>query len=206
MKWQLLDKPGLGTFIDVIKTSGEAALFAPITSEGKYTPLPFYQQFSLYRLTSFSSMPIFSLHYLGDGQHYFYLDGTEQPLMTISAMGDLKLTANNIIAYLNFYFFAVIQEEGEIFLVQDPHAYPFQDQSNFDVAPGFAFGQGAPKYDINEESDGGFLVDTPLFMDGTLVRAQIRVDPNGRVHMLSQRIMVGEATPAMTAPTPLYRE
>ncbi len=198
MKWQLLDKPALLQFLDAVKTSGEAVLFAPLTSEGKMTPLPFYQQFRLYRLTSFASMPIFSLHYLSDGQRYFYLDGTDAPLATLATLGDLKLTHSNIIAYLNFYFFAVVQDAGEVFLVQDPNEYPYQDQSNFDVSPGFAFGHGNPKYDITEESDGGFMVDTPLFMDGTLVRAKLRVDPNGRVHMLARNMITG-GTAAGTA-------
>lgn len=204
MKWQLLDKPKLTTFIDSVKTSGEAALFNPVSSEGKLTPLPFYNNVLLYRLTSFASMPVFSLHFLSDGQRFFYLDGTITPLSTINAMGDLHLTASNVIAYLNFYFFAVIQDAGEMFLVQDPGEYPFQDQSNFDVTPGFAFGHGTPKYEISEESDGGFVVDTPLFMDGTMVRAQIRIDPNGRVHILSQRIMVGDAGTGLTSVALIY--
>lgn len=204
MPWQFLDKADLEAMVAHVKTSDEAVLFNPAMAQGKFTPLPFLHEFRLYRLTNFASMPILSLHYLGDGGRYFYLDGTAEAIATIANIGDLHLTASNIIAYLNFYFFAVVQQDGEMFLVQDPDTYPFQDQSDFDIIPGFAFGHGNPKYEIATESDGGFLVDTPLFMDGTLVRAQIRVDPNGKVHILSQRMMVGDGhTMETSATTPL---
>lgn len=195
MKWELLDKAKRDAFIDSVKTSGEAALFNPMTSEVKVTTLPFYKNVLLYRLTSFASMPIFSLHYLFDGTRAFYLDGTEVPLLTINRSDTIHLNAANIIAYLNFYFFAVIPAEGEIFLVQDPATYPFQDTDSFQVTSGMNFATPQAQ-DIREEADGGFLVETPLFSDGTLVRAKIRIDPLGRVTIINQRIMVAEQ-PAM---------
>lgn len=198
MKWELLDKQKLTAFIDSVKTSGEAVLFNPVSSEGKCTTLPFYRNILLYRLTNFASMPIFTMHFLSDGQRFFYLDGTEVPLLTINHTGALQLVASNVIAYLNFYFFAVAHPEGEVFLVQDPATYPFQDLTNLDLGGTMSIGQGGPSYEITEESDGGFMVDTPLFMDGTLVRAQIRVDPQGRVHILSQRMMLKETAASTT--------
>ena len=194
MTWDILDKDQLRAFIDSVKTTEEGILFNPVSSEGRVTPLPFYSGFKLYRLTNFASIPIFRLHFLSDGTRFFYLDGSINPLMTVGDLGGLTLTRNNVIAFLNFYFFAVVQEEGEIFLVQDPSTYPYQDDQSFNdtASTGFNFGPqaAAAAQDITQDEDGGFLVDTPLFMDGTLVRARLHVGPQGRVDILSQRIML----------------
>jgi len=203
MKWELLDKAKMTVFVDSVKTTGEAVLFNPVSSEVKCTTLPFYRNILLYRMTNFASMPMMSFNYLGDGNRYFYLDGTEIPLITVNHTGALQLTATNIIAYLNFYFFAVQHADGEIFLVPDPSTYPFQEDMSFDISAGFSIGQHN-NYEITEESDGGFLVETPLFMDGTLVRAQLRIDPTGRVNILSQRIMINEGASTLTPKAGLY--
>jgi hypothetical protein len=187
MKWERLEQPRLTEFLEAVRTAGEAPLFNPATSEVKATTLPFYHNVLLYRLTNFASMPVFTLHFLSDGHRYFYLDGTEVPLLTVHHNGALNLTATNIIAYLNFYFFAVHQDDGDVFLVQDPATYPFQDNSTFEPNAAFQLNRDVA-YEIRQESDDGFIVETPLFVDGTLVNAKIRVDPNGRVHMIDQRI------------------
>lgn len=193
MKWDVLDKPQLAEFLDRVKTEDEAVLFRPGATQAQRLPLPFYRDFALYRLSNFASIPLLTFHYLGDGTRFFYLDGTDAPLMTVNQAGGLSLTAGNVIAYLNFYFFSVRQAEGEVYLVHDPAAYPFQDQMSFDPADTLAdLGRLPPAYEIRAENDGGFVVETPVFLDGTLVRAQIRVDPHGRVVFLSERLMIRE--------------
>lgn len=196
MKWELLDKAKRDAFINSVKTSGEAALFNPAMSDVRVTTLPFYKNVLLYQLTSFASIPVFSLHYLNDGPHSFYLDGTEVPLLTINRSDTLQLNAANVMAYLHFYFFAVVQPDGEMYLVQDPATYPFQDSSAMGLDDSVDF-KAPNNYDILEESDGGFLIDTPLFSDGTLVRAKIRVDPTGRVMIINQRILVSDQATAI---------
>jgi hypothetical protein len=201
MSWIHLDKPALTDMIETVQTGDIAPLFTPVLSEGKWVSLPFYHQLRLYRLTSFSSMPIFSLHFLGDGTRFYYLDGTILPLLTTAQHGDLKITAGNIIAYLNFYFFAVIQAEGEVFLVHEPGEYPFLDQTPDQFQPTFHIGPGAPTYEITALDDGGFQVVTPLFIDGTLARATLLVDVMGRVTITEQRLILpGDLPPRPDAP------
>ena len=190
MTWTVLDKSALATFLEAIKTSAEAPLFSPLTCEARRMSLPFYEGVQLYRLTSYAAMPSFSLYYLCDGPRFFYLDGTVEPLLTVARSGALRLTEANIIAYLNFYFTFVTPSEGEIFLVHDPEAYPYQDEARFDSPPSLSFGGTAPVYDVHTGADGALRVDTPLFSDGTLVRSLIEVDSLGRVEILRQQIQI----------------
>ncbi len=203
MTWQILDTPARTQFLDAVRTGGdESILFAPKSVEVKSTPLPFYHVMRLYRLTNFASMPILTLYYIGDGTRLFYIDGTDTPLMTVDSLRELKLTPGNIIAYLNFYFFSVQTEDGEIFLVKDPDSYPYQDLDSFGIEPGVMIGPNRPKYTIEMDEQGGFIVDTPLFVDGTLYQARVLVDPHGRVRLSDRHMMVPGRTGNQTTSTP----
>lgn len=192
MTWDILDKSALTSFIASVETTSEAPLFNPAYTEVKRLKLPFYQTLCLYRLTNFASMPLFTMHFIGDGSHFFYIDGTETPLIRAQEKGELILSPKTIMAYLNFYFFAVVQSEGEVFVVRDTAAYPYQDALNVEETPAFSF--GTPRPDIHPRGDGGFDVETPLFIDGTLMRTQIQITTSGRVIIAPQKIIVTEGT------------
>lgn len=204
MTWQILDTPTRTTFLDAVKTGHEAVLFTPLTCEVKWTTLPFYHAMRLYRLTNFASMPIFTMYYVGDGTRFFYLDGTDNPLLTLESTRELKLTPGNIIAYLNFYFFTVQTEDGEIFLVKDPDSYPYQDLDTFGTTQGIMIGPNRPKYVIEMDENDGFIVDTPLFVDGTLYQARVLVDPHGRVRLADRHMMVPNSGTRSTTSEQLY--
>jgi hypothetical protein len=205
MTWTRLDRPGLLSFLDSVKTSSEAVLFTPTTSEVSWLPLPFYHGARLWRLVNFASMPIFKLHFLGEPGRLVYLDGTPDPLVQLGTRGDLKLTPGNVIAYLDFYFFAVVMDVGEIFLVRSPGEFPFHDDEAQGFSPQFDFRAGGPAYTIQPQGNGGFRVETPLFLDGTLVRATLLVAPDGMVTIEGRTMMVPtDLGPAASPQPPLY--
>ena len=206
MTWQILDTSARTDFLDTVKTHGdEAILFTAKSADVKWTQLPFYHAMRLYRLTNFASMPVLTLYYIGDGTRFFFIDGTDTSLLTVETLRELKLTPGNIIAYLNFYFFAVQLDEGEIFLVKDPDAYPYQDMDSFGIEPGVMIGPNRPKYVIEMDEHGGFIVDTPLFVDGTLYQARVLIDPQGRVRLSDRHMMIpGGAARSATTTEQIY--
>lgn len=203
MSWTILQKQELLSVLQAVRTQDEDVLFDPAFCEAMTFPLPFYTRFKLLRLTNYASMPIFTFHYLTDGVHYFYLDGHFTPMQAVHEIGDFHLDRTSVMAYLNFYFFAVTQDDGEIFVVKDPNAYPYQDVLSFEPDPVFKFSL-TPKPDITIEEDGGYMVTTPLFVDGTLVRAVLRIDDSGRVIFVSQKMMMGDG-PALYNTSPPTR-
>jgi hypothetical protein len=189
MTWIVLDQPAKMAFLTRAHSDTDAALFKPATTEVKKMALPFYTNLHLFRVTNFASMPLLTLDYLADGGRLFYLDGTDTPL-TQAAPGDLRITAGNIIAYLNFYFFSVVRPEGEVFLVDDPLSYPYQDTTARAFALQFDFRSEGPAYTITPQG-AGWRVETPLFMDGTLTQSTLMIDPLGRVTITGRAMWAG---------------
>ncbi len=127
MNWQRLDRENTIKIIDSVKSADDAALFSLATSEVKKSHLSFYEGIEAYKLTNFSSLPSFTFEYLGNGIHFHYLDGTEQPIYTVNDKGHLSLNDRSVVDYLEFYFAHVTVEDEEMKLIQNPHDMPLLD-------------------------------------------------------------------------------
>lgn len=189
MHWQRLDRDTSVRVIDSVKSSENAGLFSVGTSEVERGRIAFYKDYSIYKVTNFASLPSFSFEYLSDGIFFHYLDGTEEPIHTVNDKGVLNLDKNNVMDYLAFYFTHVVDDEGEIIVINNPHDMPLLDSL------------GANAYDAvftNHKPaeihyDGGFdayEIETDLYVDSQMVRAQIEVTTKGRVKIKGQKKMV----------------
>lgn len=189
MNWQRLDRDNTIRIIESVKSANESALFSLATSEVKRARLPFYDRIDLYKLTNFSSLPSFTFEYLGDGTHFQYLDGTEQPIYTINDKGLLDLNERTVVGYLEFFFSHVMLEDDEMVLIQSAHDNPLLDSLDMDSAE-VVIRNHKP---ASVSYDAGFdrhTVEADLYADGLVLRATIEVSANGRVTITDRKMIV----------------
>ncbi len=195
MHWQRLDRDSSIKIIDSVKSDADMGLFAIGTSEVQRARVPFYKDYTIYKVTNYASLPSFTFEYLGDGVFFHYLDGTEEPVHTVNDKGALNLDKNNVIDYLTFYFEHVATEEdedeGDIVVIKNPNDMPLLnslDPAGYDAV----FNQHKP---AEVHYDGGFdafEVETDLYRDSQLVRAKIEVSTKGRVTIKNQKMVIHE--------------
>jgi hypothetical protein len=190
MDWHRLDRDKTTIMLNSIKSAVDALMFSPTTSEAKCARLPFYANHLLYRLTNFSSMPIFTMDFIGDGEKYAYLDGSEFPIREINERGGLQLDEENVISYLNFYFYNVRTEDGDILILRNIQEglsidlYDDERRENLDIEPDDA-------QVVFDPHTGTFMVFTPLYYLGGLVAAKITVTRDGVVDVHPLKMMTG---------------
>ncbi|OIN87059.1 MAG: hypothetical protein AUJ12_03165 [Alphaproteobacteria bacterium CG1_02_46_17] len=174
--------------INRVKSVGDFVLFSPQTSEAKALKLPFYESFLLYRLTNFSSLPTFSMDFLSDGESYFYMDGSDGPIIHINQKAGLNLNAQTVIPYLNFYYCFVRLPEGEIILLKSPEEagiidlYDDERREDFDAVP-------TPLSVEDVDGDALFKVTAPILYDGSPMEALITVTKDGKVTTQPKRML-----------------
>lgn len=188
MIWHRLDRDKTIDMIGRVKSAAEALLFTPVTSEAKCSRLSFFKSFLLYRLTNFSSLPTFSMDFLSDGDSFHYMDGADTAIRHLAAAGELVLTEDTIIAYLNFYYCYVRLPEGDIVLLKNAGEAPTIDlydedrRENFDIIP-----EGVQ---IEKEGENGpFHILTPALYDGSPMEVLITVSPDGQVLTAPKRML-----------------
>jgi hypothetical protein len=191
MIWHRLDRDKTIEMIGRVKSAAESMLFTPVTSEAKCTRLPFLKSFLLYRLTNFSSLPTFSMDFISNGETFFYMDGADTAIRQMVSMGELELTAENIIPYLNFYFCYVRLPEGEIILLKNPEEAPDIDlydeerREALDVIPDGVEIEHDP-------TNGGFLVLAPALYDSSPMQVLITISKDGQVLTSPKRMLTLE--------------
>lgn len=189
MHWQRLDRENTLKVIDSVKSAGDAGLFAPATSEVQKTGLPFYDGISLYKLTNFASLPSFTFQYLGQGQFFLYLDGTEAPIYATNDKGHLDLNDRSVVDYLEFFFSHVTFEDEEMLVIKNPHDMPLLDSLGADSMAAVQRNHNPPKVVYDAGSDK-YTVEIDMYADGLLIRATIDVTAKGRVSVLNRRMIV----------------
>ena len=191
MHWQRLDRDTSIKVIDSVKSNADMGLFAIGTSEVQRARLPFYKEYEAYKVTNYASLPSFTFEYLSDGTFFHYLDGTEEALHTVNDKGMLSLDKHNVMEYLSFYFGHVGNDEGDIYVINNPHDMPLLDSLDAD-AYNTVFTHHKP---AEIHYDGGFdayKIEADLYTDTQIVRAKIEVNTKGRVTIKNQKAVMHE--------------
>jgi hypothetical protein len=189
MNWQRLDRENTLKTIDSVRSAAEGALFSPATSEVQKARLSFYDSVDLFKLTNFASLPSFTFEYLGDGMHYYYLDGSELPIFTINDKGHLSLNERSVVDYLEFYLSHVMIDDEETFLIQRPHDMPLLDSLGVDSIDAITRNHkpATVAYDAGYDRH---TVEADIYADGLLMRATIEVNASGRVTITDRRMIL----------------
>ncbi len=192
MQWHRVEKKRAEKILDATRTTGEAGLFSASSSEVKCSNLPFYDNFVLYRLTNFMTMPIFSMDFLSDGEKFYHLDGSADTIMDINKSGNLRLNEDNVVDYLNFYYSSVNDEEGDIYLIENPDDLPFMDSLDRYQQKNIK-SHHKDIYVSRDENGKDFIVDTTMFNTGGLMQARIKVSEEGTPSIVKQHLLLSDA-------------
>jgi hypothetical protein len=188
IKWHRLSNDEANNIIKIIKSSAIPSLFSSKSSEVKCMKLPFYKEFMLYRITNYSSLPAFSLDYLGDEKKFYYLDGSARAIVDINLSGKLSLGVDNILDYVQFFFAHISGVDGDIEVIIDLDEHnplsslpedKLKDIRDMYKEPVISFDDKTQQYNIKATIDN----------EGTLVYGNINVTKNGNVSINEQNML-----------------
>jgi len=182
MSWQKLDKTQSTGILNHIAMVSDPHLFSGGNSDASVKSLPFYQDYMVYRITNYATLPSFSLDFLSDGESFFMLDGSPSPLNIVNAKGSLYLSESTVIDYVAFYLANIRGEDGDIYLINDIEALPFIDSLANDQKIDLQEKHENPTVMIDDKTNH-FIVSGDLYYDGTLLKAAIIVDSTGQLEI-----------------------
>ncbi|GEM_PF-2111249 len=151
----------------------------------KAAPLPFYKNARKVDVKCFTTRPIITKEYVCDDETVFEIDGEEETLREMNAAFSLTLGADNIAAYLAFYFDAVAA-------VNDDFAHLVSSADDF-VTASFdtELAQSLKKLvvppEIAEQGDG-FTAKVFLLYDNVLFYDTLFIARNGEVRLENESV------------------
>lgn len=193
MNWQPLEKDQLDILLSAVASKGMPGLFSLESSKAQFAELPFYNGYALYDLRNYSTLPVFTMQYLGDGKDFYYLDGSADPIYQVNRKpGALNLNQDTALDYLSFFFshVAILGETEETEMIRDPESLPYYDYLSENQKTVIRAEKDAAHVEYNSAGNS-FIVESPLYYGGSLVKARIEIDKIGHVMVKDYKLLFG---------------
>lgn len=165
MSWSTLPHSEAQAFLDRVRDENEPFLFDHKYCEVHTLPLEFYDGYELYRIVHKYMLPHFILDFIGNGEDFYYLDGSDVPFQNLNARQAISLNEHDIVDYFSFYI-SYVYERGNSFEIsrsQDP-----------DIR--------LKLYDV---TDGVFDLEANLLYQGKAHRAEIKIHKYGQIDIIA---------------------
>lgn len=160
-------------------------------------PLSFYPGFELLRISSFSSVPSFTLHFVfRNTNELFQITGNKDCFEKLNPYAGLLLSQKTIMEYCKFYMGSLQAEDGSFFVVENMGEFDFTEQ----VEPVHlnAIRKHLCPARI-EETPQGYIVHTFVNYFTFLFKAELSLNQDGIIDIVSEEVV------AENLPTKIFR-
>ena len=189
LAWTRLKREESHQVLDRLSGNRDAIVFSREATEVSIRELPFYRTYRLYRLVNYATMPTFSMMYLSNGSEFISIDGTAHPIYAVNQKAPIHLNADNVGAYLEFFFTNVQGSEGDVFLIKDLEKMPFLG-SLTPAQQATLRSSFRPVQITADKPLGPFRISGTLYYGGGLLGATIVAMPDGRLSFENQQLLL----------------
>jgi len=189
-KWSRLEIIDGNKILDKLDSNKDAIVFSKTVTEVSYQKLPFYNNYKLYRLINYATMPVFTMLYLGDSDRFLTIDGLSNPIYIANEKDPIKLNEVTIIPYLDFFFEHVKGSEGDVFLIKDPKRMPFMKYLNDNQKQNIEKSFKPIEVTYPKENNKNFEITGNLYYGGGIINASISVDTDGKIRFNKQNMLM----------------
>ncbi len=187
--WQKLDAERAARILAEVNPHLEPVPFNPESTTVRAKPLPFYRGYQLCELTDLSAVPAarkYAIYKAGDVN---VVNWTNQTIYDANEKAPVVLTADNIHAYVRFFFNYVRGRHGRFVIVETI------DDIKWQVEPPL---QGRkvmqdmlePLALIEQDKDGVFILEAFMVFKDSLFKTRIQVKPDGLVSMSDEELKI----------------
>lgn len=182
--WKQLSQQDAGAFLGTVQDDENSVLFEPSICEVFSRSLDFFDGYDLLRISNQYSPPFMLLDYVSNGENHYYLDGSDQAFQTLCAQGSVRLTADNVLDYIDMYFSYVYERGNSIVFIRDPRDTSFKGSGGMGVH--FKAIQKHQSIQVQWSDDEDvFIIHTPLLYQDKTHEGVIHVSKNGRINVLA---------------------
>lgn len=189
MEWNRLDKNQSQQVLGHIAQAADPDLFSGNASEASFKPLSFYEDFMIYRVVNYATLPSFSLEFLSNGENFYLLDGSSEPINMVNTIGGLYLTEANVIDYADFYLCNIRGDDGDVYMIRDINNLPFIDSLSIDQQIELKQKHEMPYVMLDKETQD-FIIVADLFYGGTLLKAAVIIDGKGNLEIQPHNMLM----------------
>ncbi len=182
--WKQLQASDALTFLDAVRAQDHPLLFEPSLCDVFLHPLDFFDGYDLIRISNKYSPPFVLLDFMSNGENHYYLDGSDHAFQTVCKQGSVRLNAENVLQYIDFYFSYVYERGNSLVFIRDPQNTNFKGSDGMGVHFKAIQKHASVRVEWNE-AEGVFVIRVPLLYQDKTREGVLHVDKaSGRINVL----------------------
>lgn len=189
--FEKLEMNDVAIILDDVNKIIDGSVFDPLDTTILSIELPFYAGYNFLHIADHATKPPLERYVFQkkNSRDFTIIDWSYKTLQKLNQEAPILLTDENIYEYIRFYFQFVKMRYGRFIICESADNIRWKDEPSSEVEQ--ALNQTLKPLEISEKrKDGVFKVNAFMMMKDILFNVDIYVEPNGRVTMADQEVII----------------
>ncbi|MGH1456310.1 MAG: hypothetical protein ACRBDI_05980 [Alphaproteobacteria bacterium] len=181
----------VAVILDDVNKSVEGSVFDPLETTILSIEVPFYKGYRFLHIADYATTPPLERYVFqkNDTRDFTIIDWNYKTIQKLNQDVPINLTDENIFEYIRFYFKFVKMRFGRFTICESADNIQWKDEPSSEIKQ--ALNKTLKFLEINEKrKDGVYKVNAFMMMKDILFNVDIYVEPNGRVTMADQEVVI----------------
>lgn len=184
-----LEVEEVAAITDQVNRLVDGTLFDPLETTILAIQLPFYPGYRFLDIADHATNPPLQRYALERDSTYTLLDWTYRPIYAVNEKAPLTLDQENVLEYVRFFFSHVRGRHGRFVVAESLENIQWKEEPS--PAERKSLGKLVEPLKIVEKlKHGVFKLEAKMMLKDTLFKADIYVEPNGKVVMGNHDILL----------------
>ncbi len=183
-----LEMEEVAAIVDQVNKQVDGTLFDPLETTVLAFDLSFYPGYRFLDVADHATNPPLQHYVLQKDQNYTLLDWTYRPIYKTNELAPVSLNPNNVLDYVRFFFGNVRGRHGRFLVIESLENINWKEEPS--PSERKSFGKLISPLKIVEKlKHGVFKLEARMMLKATLFKADIYVEPNGKVVLANHEIL-----------------
>lgn len=198
--WQDVDPEQAPRMLAEIQSKISDLDIDPSSTTIRKHDLPFYADVTLLELVDTSKDPALEKKVLYGGETMEILNWTNQPIYTTNEKAPISINAENMPAYIKFFFDFVRGRHGRFLIVENPEEIDWKEKPPEKGLKALEK-MITPLTVIEEKTEGTTVLSSYMVFKDSLFKANVLVEKDGMISLSDEQLVV-EGMPIHEDPAP----
>ena len=177
--------------LDDVNKIVDGSLFDPLETTILSIEVPFYPEYNFLHIADHATNPPLERYVFQkkDSRDFTMIDWSYKTIQKLNEDVPINLSDENVFEYVRFYFQFVKMRYGHFILCESADNIKWKDEPSSEIKQ--ALNQTLKALELKEKrKDGVYKINSFMMMKDILFNVDIYVEPNGRVTMADQEVII----------------
>lgn len=183
-----LELAEVATILDKLNPEFDGSVFDPVESTILAQDVPFYPGYRLMDIADYAANPALRRFVLYSDKDFTVLNFTNEPIYELNQKLPIKLSEENVIDYVRFFFTYVRGRHGRFIITEGVDDVNWKEDPP--PAARKAIGKMLSPVTIEDTKDGNYILSACMVFKDSLFKSKVKVEPKGFVSLSDEELLV----------------